>query len=78
MKNTSSQTSQSNGDINYLIIEYLKSIPFSDNNQKEKLIKNVSEYIFNISILFLSYYVMIKFKYQVTNHNIFQGKNIYY
>ena len=42
MKNTTTQLNQSNGDINYLIIEYLKSIPFNDNNQKEQLIKNVS------------------------------------
>ena len=42
MINTSTKLNQSNGDINYLIIEYLKSIPFNDNNQKEQLIKNVS------------------------------------
>ena len=42
MINTSSQLNQSNGDINYLIIEYLKSIPFNDNNQKDQLIKKVS------------------------------------
>ena len=42
MINLSSQIRQFNGDINYLIIEYLKSVPFSDNNQKEQLIKKVS------------------------------------
>ena len=42
MKNTTTQLNQSNGDINYLIIEYLKSIPFNDNNQKDQLIKKVS------------------------------------
>ena len=42
MINTTTQINQSNGEINYLIIEYLKSIPFNDNNQKEQLIKNVS------------------------------------
>lgn len=50
MINTTSQINQSNGNINYLIIEYLKSIPFSDNNQKELLIKKVSFYIFYKSI----------------------------
>lgn len=54
MNNTSTQISQSSGDINYLIIEYLKSIPFSNNNQKEQLIKNVSVFIFNIqNIIFV-------------------------
>jgi hypothetical protein len=47
MIHTTTQSNQSNGDINYLIIEYLKSIPFNDNNQKEQLIKNVSLYINN-------------------------------
>ena len=42
MIHTTTQLNQSNGDINYLIIEYLKSIPFNDNNQKEQLIKKVS------------------------------------
>lgn len=37
----SSQMNHSSGDINYLIIEYLKSIPFYDPKQKEQLIKNV-------------------------------------
>ena len=37
--------SRFNGDINYLIIEYLKSVPFSDKNQKEQLIKKVSKKI---------------------------------
>ena len=39
MINPKPQISQSNGDINYLVIEYLKSIPFNDNNKKEELIK---------------------------------------
>ena len=47
MINTSSQINQSKGDINYLVIEYLKSVPFSDNNKKEQLIKIVSIYIIN-------------------------------
>jgi hypothetical protein len=42
MNNLSSQINQSSGDINYLIIEYLKSIPFTDNEQKENLINKVS------------------------------------
>ena len=42
MNNLSSQIYQSSGDINYLIIEYLKSIPFTDNEQKENLINKVS------------------------------------
>lgn len=42
MNNLSSQINQSSGDINYLIIEYLKSIPFIDNEQKENLINKVS------------------------------------
>lgn len=47
MINTSTQISQSRGDTNYLVVEYLKSIPFSDNNKKEQIIKNVSIYIIN-------------------------------
>jgi hypothetical protein len=42
MINLSSQINQPGGDINYLIIEYLKSIQFSDNDQKEQLLKKVS------------------------------------
>ena len=42
MINNSTQINQSRGDINYLVIEYLKSVTFSDNNKKEQLIKNVS------------------------------------
>jgi len=42
MNNLSSQINQSSGDINYLIIEYLKSIPFTDNEQKDNLINKVS------------------------------------
>lgn len=52
MINTTTQLSQSNGEINYLIIEYLKSIPFNDNNKKEQLIKKVSLKINNYPILF--------------------------
>ena len=47
MINKTTQLSQSTGDINYLVIEYLKSIPFTDNNKKEQLIQIVSIYIFN-------------------------------
>ena len=43
MINLSSQINQPSGDINYLIIEYLKSIPFSDNDEKEQLLKKVSK-----------------------------------
>ena len=50
MNNLSSQINQSSGDINYLIIEYLKSIPFLDNEQKDNLINKVS----NIFYLFLN------------------------
>lgn len=50
MINKSTQMSQSSGDINYLVIEYLKSIPFNDNNKKEQLIKNVRIYIINYPI----------------------------
>ena len=50
MNNLSSQINQSSGDINYLIIEYLKSIPFIDNEQKDNLINKVS----NIFYLFLN------------------------
>ena len=42
MNNLSSQINQSSGDINYLIIEYLKAIPFLDNEQKDNLINKVS------------------------------------
>lgn len=53
MINLSSQIIQPSGDINYLIIEYLKSIPFSDNDQKDQLINKVS-YMFLIFLkLFL-------------------------
>ena len=55
MINTTTQLVQSNGDINYLIIEYLKSISFNDNNQKEQLIKNVSLYINNNPIFIFVY-----------------------
>jgi hypothetical protein len=41
MNNLSSQINQSSGDINYLIIEYLKSIPFTDKEQKDILINKV-------------------------------------
>jgi hypothetical protein len=41
MNNLSSQINQSSGDINYLIIEYLKSIPFTDQEQKDILINKV-------------------------------------
>ena len=50
MINLSSQKRQFSGDINYLIIEYLKTVPFPDNSQKEQLIKIVS------SIYFLIFY----------------------
>ena len=41
MNNLSSQINQSSGDINYLIIEYLKSIPFTDQEQKDILVNKV-------------------------------------
>lgn len=50
MINTTSQLDQSGGDINYLIIEYLKSVPFHDNNQKDQLIKKVRTYYIYIQI----------------------------
>ena len=50
MINKTTQINQTAGDINYLVIEYLKSIPFNDNNKKEQLIQNVSIYIFNNKI----------------------------
>lgn len=50
MNNLSSQINQSSGDINYLIIEYLKSIPFTDQEQKDILINKVR----NIFLLFLN------------------------
>ena len=46
MSNLSTQRRPFSGDINYLIIEYLKSAPFSDINQKELLIKKVSNKIY--------------------------------
>ena len=58
MINKTTQINQTTGDINYLVIEYLKSIPFNDNNKKEQLIQNVSIYIFNNKIfifVFLCY-----------------------
>ena len=48
MNNLSSEKRQFSGDINYLIIEYLKTVPFPDNNQKEQLIKIVSSKYFLI------------------------------
>lgn len=48
MINLSSQKRQFSGDINYLIIEYLKTVPFPDNSQKEQLIKIVSSKYFLI------------------------------
>ena len=50
MINKTTQINQTTVDINYLVIEYLKSIPFNDNNKKEQLIQNVSIYIFNNKI----------------------------
>mgnify|MGYP007101870947 FL=1 len=53
MNNLSSQINQSSGDINYLIIEYLKSIPFLDSVQKDQLIAKVSNIILIFPKLFL-------------------------
>jgi hypothetical protein len=53
MNNLSSQINQSSGDINYLIIEYLKSIPFLDNTQKDQLIAKVRNIILIFPKLFL-------------------------
>jgi len=53
MNNLSSQINQSSGDINYLIIEYLKSIPFLDSDQKDQLIAKVSNIILIFPKLFL-------------------------
>ena len=53
MINLSSQIIQPSGDINYLIIVYLKSIPFSDNDQKDQLINKVSYIILIFLKLFL-------------------------
>ena len=57
MNNLSSQINQSSGDINYLIIEYLKSIPFTDQEQKDILINKVS----NIFYLFLNLFFGLLF-----------------
>ena len=57
MNNLSSQINQSSGDINYLIIEYLKTIPFLDNEQKDNLINKVS----NIFYLFLNLFFGLVF-----------------
>jgi hypothetical protein len=54
MINTTPLLSQSSGDINYLIIEHLKSVPFKDNNQKDQLIKKVRLYYIYIILLTLS------------------------
>ena len=48
MINLSSQKRQFSGDTNYLIIEYLKTVPFPDNSQKDQLIKIVSSKYFLI------------------------------
>ena len=53
MNNLSSQINQSSGDINYLIIEYLKSIPFLDSAQKDQLIAKVRNLILIFPKLFL-------------------------
>jgi hypothetical protein len=50
MINTTSQFDRSGGDINYLIIEYLKSVPFHDSNQKDLLIKKVRIFYIYIHI----------------------------
>ena len=63
MINLSSQIIQPSGDINYLIIEYLKSIPFSDNDQKDQLINKVSYIILIFPYFIFGLIVMIKFKY---------------
>ena len=54
MINITPQLSKSIGDINYLIIEHLKSVPFKDNNQKDQLIKKVRLYYIYIILLTLS------------------------
>ena len=54
MINTTPQLSKSSGDINYLIIEHLKSVPFKDKNQKDQLIKKVRLYYIYIILLTLS------------------------
>ena len=54
MINTTPQLSKSIGDINYLIIEHLKSVPFKDNNQKDQPIKKVRLYYIYIILLTLS------------------------
>jgi len=50
MINTASQFDQSGGDINYLIIEYLKSVPFRDSDRKDQLIKIVRIFYIYIQI----------------------------
>lgn len=40
------------GDLNYLIIEYLKTLSFNNNDEKENLIKKVS-YLFIYYLTFI-------------------------
>lgn len=46
------QVNQTQGNLNYLVIEYLKLVPFLDDTQKEKIIdivRNIIIYIYSIT-----------------------------
>ena len=44
------KVNQTQGNINYLVIEYLKSLPFNNQDQKEQIIKKVSNFIINSNL----------------------------
>lgn len=41
MLNNTFETNQTQGNLNYLVIEYLKSVSFLDDTQKDKIIEIV-------------------------------------
>ena len=44
------KVNQTQGNINYLVIEYLKSLPFNNQDQKEQIIKKVSNFFINSNL----------------------------
>lgn len=45
------KVNQTQGNINYLVIEYLKSLPFNNQDQKDQIIKKVSNYLLILILL---------------------------
>lgn len=45
------KVNQTQGNINYLVIEYLKSLPFNNQDQKDQIIKKVSNFLLILILL---------------------------